>query len=64
MEGFDTNPGVLSMPHYKKYACFLLMFDLTSKQSFENIILCLKQIYENCPIEHHHCYLIGNKNDL
>jgi hypothetical protein len=50
MEGFDSNPGVLAMPQYKKYSCFLLMFDLTSRNFFENILLCLKQIYENCPI--------------
>ena len=49
-QGFDANPGILTVPQYKRSKGFIIVFDLTSKDSFENAIKCWEEIKSYCPI--------------
>lgn len=52
------------MPQYKKFQGFIVVYDITDKNSFENAKLCLRQIKEECMPENQNIFVIGNKNDL
>lgn len=63
-QGFDLNTGIMLMPQYKKFQGFIVVYDITDKNSFENAKLCLRQIKEECRPENQNIFVIGNKNDL
>jgi len=55
--------------YYRNCQGIVLMFDLTNKESFENLQMWINHIKENCNNEDEYCndipkILVGNKNDL
>lgn len=43
-QGFDKNGGILSIPQHKKAQGFIVMYDITDKDSFKNVKRCIDHI--------------------
>jgi hypothetical protein len=49
-QGFDNNPGIISIPQFKKYTAFIIVYDITDRKTYNNAKQCIDQIRNNCPL--------------
>lgn len=52
------------IPQYKRFHGFIVVYDVSEKNSFINSKLCFEEILENCKIENQNVAFVGNKIDL
>jgi GTPase SAR1 family protein len=53
----------LTVQYFRRAHCVLLVYDVTRRETFENLAKWIEQINDNCP-EDTVRILIGNKTDL
>jgi len=63
-QGFDRNPGILSLAQFQSYSAFLIVYDISDYRSFMNAKQCIEEIKEHCRPENQYMIVLGNKNDL
>ena len=63
-QGFDCNPGIMSVPQFKSYTAFIIVLDITDRNSFNNAKQCVDEIRKLCLIENQYVIALGNKDDL
>jgi small GTP-binding protein len=54
----------ITKSYFRGANVILIVFDLTNRESFENVKLWYDSVIDNTYGEKNHIYLVGNKNDL